>query len=58
MLDDKAEDQFPLAARVTGIDQADHVFAFDQAGQQAQAVCGLFNRIEREVRGNHRQVGK
>jgi hypothetical protein len=58
VLDDVAEDQFALAARVTGIDQAGNVLALDQPRQHLQAVGSLLDRIQREVRRNHRQVGE
>gem|GEM_PF-2535188 len=53
-----AEDQFALTSRVAGIDEAVYVLALDQACQQLEAVFGLFDRVEREVRRNHRKMGE
>jgi hypothetical protein len=58
MLGDETEDQLPLAARVTGVDQAGDVLALDQAGEQLEPVLGLLDRVECEVRRNDRQVGE
>jgi hypothetical protein len=58
MLRDVAEDQFALAPRVAGIDQAGDVLALDQAGQQAQAFLRSLDRVQREMRWDHGQVGE
>jgi len=58
VLDDEAEDQLALAARVTGVDQAGDVLALDEAGEQLEPVFGLLDGVEREMRRNHRQVRK
>ena len=58
MLRDIAENQFAFAPGVAGIDQAGDVLALDQAGQQAQPFLGSLDRIQGEMRRNHRQVGK
>ena len=50
--------QLALAAGVAGVDQADDVLALDQPGEQAQAFGGLVDRVEREARRDHRQVGE
>ena len=53
-----AKNQLALAARVASIDQADNILALDQAVEQLQAVGGLLDRIQGEMRRNHRQVGE
>jgi hypothetical protein len=58
MLRDQAEDQFALAPRVTGVDQAGHVLALDQAREHLQARFGLGDRAQVEVRRDHRQVSE
>jgi hypothetical protein len=58
VLGDVIEDQLTFAARVTGVDQAGHILALDQLGQQFEPGLGLLDRLEREVRRNDRQVGE
>ncbi len=58
VLGNVAEDQFALATRVAGIDQARDVLALDQAGQQPEPLLGSFDRIQGEMRRDHRQVGE
>ena len=58
ILNDQAEDQLTLAARVTGIDQVRHVLAADQLDQRIQAALDLVDRVQVEMRRYHRQVGK
>ncbi|MCY1360620.1 hypothetical protein D9M69_472540 [compost metagenome] len=58
LLRDQAEDQFPLAPRVAGVDQPGHVLALDQAVQHLQARLGLGDRAQVKMRRDHRQVGK
>ena len=58
VLNNQPEDQFALASRVTGIDDCTDIFALEQFVQQLQARFGFLYGIEREIRWNHRQVGK
>jgi len=58
LLRDQAEDQFPFAPRVAGVDQAGDILALDQAVQHLQARFGLGNGAQVEMRGDHRQVGE
>ena len=58
MLGDVTEDQLPFAARVTGIDEAGHVFAFDEPGEQLEPVGCLVDRVQCEMWRNHRQMGE
>jgi len=55
---DQAEDQFPLAPRVAGVDEAVHVFAFGLPDHGAQAALGFVHRLQVKVRRDHGQVGK
>ena len=54
----QAEDQLALAPRVAGIDELVHVFAFGQFHHRVQPGLGLVDRLQIEVRRNHRQMGK
>lgn len=56
VLGDQTENQFPFAARVTCVDEGGDVFTLDQLVQHLEARLGLGNRVEREVRRDHRQV--
>ena len=58
VLFDQAEDQLALAPRVAGVDELVHVFAFGQFHHRVQAGLGFINRLQIEVRRNHRQMGK
>ena len=55
---DQAKDQFPFAARVTGVDDFVHILAFGQFDHGVQARPGLVHRLQIKVRWNHWQVGK
>ena len=54
----QAEDQFPLAARVTGVDQCRHILALGLFDHRAQAALGLVDGLQVKVRRDDRQVGK
>lgn len=54
----QAENQFTLAARITSVDQANHIFALDQFVQHLQARLGFRNRVQVKVGWQHGQVGK
>ena len=58
VLHNQPEDQLTLAARVTGINDAADVFTLEQLVQQLQARFGFLDRVEREMRRDHRQVGE
>jgi hypothetical protein len=58
MLGDVIEDQLALAARVTGVDQAVHILALDQLGQQLEAVLGLLDGGQGEMGRDDRQMGE
>jgi hypothetical protein len=51
VLSQVAEDQFALATRVAGIDEAGHVLALHQPSQQLEAILGLLDRIQRKCGG-------
>ena len=55
---DQPEDQFALAARVAGVDELVHIFAFGQPHHGVEPSLGFVHRLEVKVRRNHRQVGK
>mmetsp|Transcript_3271 Transcript_3271/g.11449 ORF Transcript_3271/g.11449 Transcript_3271/m.11449 type:complete len:1068 (-) Transcript_3271:367-3570(-) len=55
---DQAEDQFALAARVAGVDQGRDVLAADQLDEGVQPALVLVDRVEVEVRRDHRQMGE
>jgi hypothetical protein len=54
--DDVAENQFPFAPGIAGVDQLGHVRALDEFFQRAQAALALFNRFEIEMRRDDRQA--
>jgi len=56
VLDDVAENEFTLAARVAGVDEAGNVFSLEQPQQQVQPALAALDRREREMRRNYRQV--
>ncbi len=56
VLHDVAEDQLALAPGVAGVDHAGDVFAFEQLQQQLEPVLGALDRLDVEVRRDHRQV--
>jgi hypothetical protein len=58
VLRDQAEDQFTFAPRVTGVDQAGHILAFDEAREHLQARFGFGDRAQIKVRRDHRQMGE
>ena len=55
-LHDVAKNEFALPPCVTSIDQLRHVLAADELFQEPEAIGGLCNRMEVELRGNDRQV--
>jgi hypothetical protein len=55
---DQAEDQLALAARVAGVHHVGDVLALGQLDHRVQARLGLVDRLEVEVRRDHRQVGE
>ena len=55
---DQAEDQLALAPGVAGVDQRRDVLAPGLAHHGVQARLGLVDRLEVEVRRDHRQVGE
>ena len=55
---DQSEDQFPLTARVTGIDQCRDVLALDLLDHRVQAGLGFVHGLEVKKGRNHRQMGK
>ena len=58
MLHDVTEDQLSLAARVTGIDHAADVLAFQQFGQELEPVFCAFDGLEVKMRRDYRKVCK
>ncbi len=56
VLRDQAENQLAFAPGVAGVDQVGDVLALDQLVEDLQARFGLVDRVQREVRRNHRQV--
>ena len=55
---DQTEDEFALAARVTGVDDGAHIFAFGLLDHRRQARFGFVDRLQVEVRRDDRQVRK
>ena len=53
---DQAKDQFALAPRVAGVDQRAHILALDELDDGVEPPLALVDRIQFEVRRNHRQV--
>src|SRR5262249_2560640 len=53
---DVAEDQLSLAPRVAGVDQTGNVLALEQLDEQLEAFFGALDRLEIEVRRDHRQI--
>ena len=58
VLQDQPEDQLALAARVTGVDDAVDILAADQLYQRVEPALALVDRLQVEVRRDHRQVGE
>ena len=58
VLDDVAENQFPFAPGVAGIDQAVHVLALDQPQQSLRRLSDLLNRPQIKMSRDDRQMGK
>ena len=56
MLLDQPEDQLALAPGVAGVDQLGDVLALDQLHDRVEARLGLVDRVQLEVRRDHRQV--
>ena len=58
VLHDQPEDQFALAARVTGVDQRGDILALDQLGELLEAVVRLLDRLQIEMRRDDRKVSE
>ena len=58
VLRDVIEDQLAFAPRVTGIDQAIDILAFDQLVEHLESRFRLCDRRQRKMRGNDRQMGE
>ena len=58
ILFNEAEDQFTLAARVTGVDQGAHVFALGLLDHGVQSGLGLVDGLQVEVGRDDGQMGK
>ena len=56
VLFDQAEDQLPLASRVTRVHEPVDVFAPGLLHDRVEPALGAFHRLQIETRGNHRQV--
>ena len=56
VLRNQAEDQLPFAPRVTRVDQGRDVLALDQLDQGIEAPLALVDRVQIEMRRDHRQV--
>ena len=58
VLDDVAENQLALPARVAGVDQPVHVLALEEPGQNLEPGLAFLDGLEGEMRGDAGQVGK
>ncbi len=58
ILRDQAENQLAFSPGVTGVDQCRDILALDQLVEHLEARLGLGDRVQREVRRNHRQMSE
>ena len=54
----QTKDQLPFAARVTGVDQLRHIFAFGLLDHRIQPALGLVYRFQVKTGRDHRQIGE